>query len=359
MKIGIALQKRISALVALGEYMGEAIQAINDSTQTESKLTIACNRLKSINGFYDTVSISNALQQWHEILTEERLTNWLHLYPTLTQTLPQRVALIMAANIPLVGFHDFISILLCGHKVMIRKTKIDEILYPPIIDVLIKNNSEFEDKIEMVEGKLSGFDAIIATGSNNTNRYFQEYFGAYPNILRHNRHSVAILDGNETEADLKGLTDDMMLYYGMGCRSISKVYVPVGYDLDKIFEATALHYPDLMHNAKYADNYAYYRAYYLLHQEQFLENGSVMLMESEHEQSPISVIYYEYYKTKKQVVDKLKHMADDLQCIVCREPLSGLPTIPTGQAQAPTLTDYADGKDTLSFLTQWNTLNKK
>ena len=248
----------------------------------------------------------------------------------------------MAGNIPLVGFNDFLCVLMSGHRAIIKLSSKDNRLFIPIIEDLIKIEPRFKDDIKLVE-KVENFDAVIATGSNESYKHFEYYFKNYPTLLRKNRTSVAILTGEESLEERKALADDIFLYYGLGCRNVTKLYVPKNYDLNHLLEVF-FEYQDVILNNKYANNYDYYRAIYMMSNHNFLENGFIILKEDKALHSPVAVLNYEYYDEKESLVLQLDELKEDIQCIV------GKDFIPFGKAQQPNLEDYADGVDTLRFL---------
>jgi len=254
----------------------------------------------------------------------------------------------MAGNIPLVGFHDFLSVLISGNSVLVKLASNDKHFLPLIAKYLEYVEPSFNSKITFTEEKLTNFDAAIATGSNNTARYFDYYFGKYPNIIRKNRNSVAVITGNETENELKGLGEDIFRYFGLGCRSVSKLFVPKNYDFDNLFKAI-YEYHDIINYAKYQNNYDYNKAVYLMSEFKLLENGFLMLKEDQSYASPIASLFYEYYDDLNQLTEKLDTDTEQIQCVVSNSIENA---IPFGKTQQPSLTDYADGVDTLAFLAQ-------
>ena len=298
------------------------------------------------NGWFTQENVLFAIEGWAQQLTTEKLEQWLSVYEGAfaKAKLGQRIAIIMAGNIPLVGFHDFLSVLISGHKAIIKSSSNDKHLLPFLAKYLEYVAPEFKESIVFTEQKLENFDAVIATGSNNTARYFEYYFGKKPHIIRKNRNSVAILTGNETKEELIAFGEDVFRYYGLGCRNVSKIFVPKGYNFDKLFEAL---YPwhSIIDKAKYANNYDYNKAVYLMSLFDILENGFLMLKEDANYASPIATLFYEFYNDKSELDQKLSVEADKIQCIV------GSNKIPFGHTQKPNLSDYADGIDTISFLT--------
>jgi hypothetical protein len=252
------------------------------------------------------------------------------------------VGLVMAGNIPLVGFHDFLCIFLTGNKMMIKASSKDEVLIKHLVAQLLSWDERLIDSI-LFTPMLKGADAYIATGSNNSGRYFDYYFKKYPHIIRRNRTSVAFLNGRETPGELDRLADDVHLYFGMGCRNVTKLYVPVGYDFVPMLEAFRK-YSYFSDHHKYKNNYDYYLAISLLNNQYYMTNGSVLLLENKSVFSPIAVLNYEFYTDKKEVEKELEG-SKDIQCIC------GKGYLPFGELQQPAVTDFADGVDTMLFLT--------
>ena len=310
--------------------------------------------LVRINSFFDAKSLSQTLAHWGSLLTEEKLTSWVKTSAMTTARqgkAVKNIALIMAANIPLVGFHDLLAILITGHRALIRKTKIDEKLYAPIRFFLQKQSDFFYEKIIFIEGQIKNFDAIIATGNDNSYRYFEYYFSKYPSILRHHRNSVAILNGQETTKQLTNLGADIMDYYGMGCRSVSKIFIPEGFEIQKLLKVlpNGLRF---LNSEKYMNNYRYQKACYMMGGFVFFDNEYLILKEGEGFQSPIGVLHYEYYRDRNHLEKQLAKSSKKLQCIYSHVPAiyPGIYFSKIGTAQAPALDDYADGIDTLDFL---------
>lgn len=280
-------------------------------------------------------------------LNKNKLEEWISDYSIDYNSL-KSVGLVMAGNIPLVGFHDFISVFVSGHRSLIKLSSKDEILFPFILSLL---NDIYPTTSEVVEivGRLKNFDAIIATGSNASSVYFESYFGKYPNIIRKNRNAVAVLHGKESRQDLLNLGIDIFRYFGMGCRNVSKIYVSRNYNIE-ILLAVLHEYRDIVLHHKYKNNFDYNCALFLLNKQAFLNNGSILLKEDDQIPSRIASLHYSFYDQLSDVENELKVKADQIQCVCGDLKLSGFNTIPFGQAQCPELADYADGVDTLKFL---------
>jgi Acyl-CoA reductase (LuxC) len=258
------------------------------------------------------------------------------------QTNPKTVGLVMAGNIPLVGFHDWLCVFLSGHYSLIKPSSKDQVLIKHIITKLIEWDSETAKQSRFAE-MLKGCDAYIATGSNNSARYFEYYFNRYPHIIRRNRSSVAILTGNETVAELDKLADDVQQYYGLGCRNVTKIWVPHEYNFSPLLEALRKYNGFAEHN-KYKNNYDYQLALALLNNVFYMTNGSILLIENEVVFSPISQLNYSFYNGETSAILTNLQNNGDIQCVI------GNGFVPFGQAQSPTLNDFADGINTIRFL---------
>ncbi|MGV7107399.1 acyl-CoA reductase [Flavobacterium sp. U410] len=300
-----------------------------------------------LNGWFTKEQVVHAVQAWANALTTDNLNQWLQSYHFSDNKKPKIVGLILAGNIPLVGFHDVLSVLISGNIAKIKLSSNDQQLLKAIVKYLVALNPEFADRIQLVEGKLENFDAVIATGSNNTARYFEYYFREKPSIIRKNRNSVAVLTGKETKEDLIGLGEDIFRYFGLGCRNVSKIFIPKDYDFKTFFEAM-YEYGDIIHYEKYANNYDYNKAVFLMSNFKLLDNEFLTLKEDEGYSSPISSVFYEYYDSLDIIKDRLKNDVEKIQCIVSKNVLEQ--SIPFGKTQQPELWDYADNVDTLDFL---------
>ena len=301
---------------------------------------------QSHNGWFTPEQVYFAVQSWAEALTESNLNEWLSKYD-LSEMKPKTVALILAGNIPLVGFHDFLSVLSTGHKVLVKASSNDQHLIQFLSNYLISVDSKLSDYITFTDGKLENFDAIIATGSNNTARYFEFYFKDKPSIIRKNRNSVAVLSGKETHDDLVNLGEDIFRYFGLGCRSVSKLFVPKDYSFEGFFKAI-YEYKDIIYYEKYSNNYDYNKAVFLMSNFKLLDNEFLTLKEDTSYASPISSVFYEYYEDITDLQTRLKNEAEHIQCIVSNNMSDN--SISFGQTQQPKLWQYADNVDTLQFL---------
>jgi hypothetical protein len=310
----------------------------------------AIKEAEILNPWFNRQNVINAFSAISRNLNRSSLRLWLKDRDPelLSPQTPLNIGVIMAGNIPLAGFHDFLSILITGHKFIGKLSSRDDRLLPAIAKLISLIDEELGHNAVFTEDKLSGIDAIIATGSNNTYRYFDYYFGKYPHIFRKNRNGVAVLRGDETIDQITALGDDIFTYFGLGCRSVSKIFMPSGYNLYKFIEALEKYSYVTEHN-KYMNNYQYYRSVYLLNKIPHSDNGFLLLKQDETYHSPTGVLYYEYYQSLESLTKRLNMDKDLLQCIVS-DKISGLKTIHFGKAQFPELWDYADDIDTIDFL---------
>ncbi|MCH8535510.1 MAG: acyl-CoA reductase [Flavobacteriaceae bacterium] len=347
------LLNRKNAFIQLGNFFQTYLALQENEIYTSSnpqliKFHELLLSAKHYNAWFTLDQLKYALTSWSEVLTDAHFDQWLANYQ-LTSVQPKKVGIVMAGNIPLVGFHDFICVSLVGHYLKIKPSSNDFQLLPFIIDFLAERDDYFKNYIEIKKERLEDFDAVIATGSNNTARYFEYYFRDYPNIIRKNRNSVAVIEGDETEEELEKLGEDMFRYFGLGCRSVSKLYVPQAYDFKPFFEAI-YNYSSLLNHHKYVNNYDYNKAVYLMSQVQLLDNNFVILKEDESLSSPIGCIFYERYIDKKKLSEKLASQSDDIQCVVSKNQSVFKEVVDFGKTQQPNLWDYADNIDTLAFL---------
>ncbi len=301
---------------------------------------------QSHNGWFTPEHVLFSIQSWEKALTEDNLNQWLSNYD-FSKIEPKKVGLVLAGNIPLVGFHDFLSVLISGHDVLVKTSSNDQHLLKFLAKYLISIQPELNSKITFVEGKLEGFDAVIATGSNNTARYFEYYFKDKPSIIRKNRNSVAVLNGTETFEDLVGLGEDIFRYFGLGCRNVSKLFVPKDYNFDNFFKAM-YEYRDVIQYEKYANNYDYNKAVFLMSNFQLLDNEFLTIKEDVSYASPISSVFYEFYENLEEIKSRLNADAEQIQCVVSNNLIEN--SVAFGQTQQPKLWDYADNVDTLAFL---------
>lgn len=334
------LNNRISAFSRLGEKL-----RVNSSIPTE-----IITKAGQQNNWFTPDSISASINGLTQLLDENALEKWSDSY-SFNNVTPKKVGVIMAGNLPLVGFTDFLSIIISGHIAKIKLSSQDNILLPFLVDQLLEIEPKLASQIEFVE-QLKDVEAVIATGSDNTSRYFDYYFGKYPNIIRKNRSSCAILTGEESPDEIDQLGHDMFLYYGLGCRNISKVYFPKDYNIEHLLGNLNNH-EEVINHHKYHNNYDYNKSIYLVNRVPHYDNGFLLLTEDTSLVSPISVLFYERYDDQSHLDKLVSQHKDKIQCIVSKDAwYSG--SLPLGSAQKPSLTDYADDVDVMLFLSSLN-----
>ncbi|UUV21749.1 acyl-CoA reductase [Paenimyroides aestuarii] len=304
------------------------------------------NQLHHSNSWFKREQLEFAFKSWSDALTNDHLTKWLAAYDFQEEPL-KTIGLVLAGNIPMVGFHDILSVLISGNKALIKLSSNDELLIPVLLKYLETVEPELKNRYEITKDKLQNFDAVIATGSNNTARYFEYYFGKHPHIIRKNRNSVAVLNGNESKEDLVALGEDIFRYYGLGCRNVSKLFVPKNYNFDLFFEAMFA-FKDLIDDDKYANNYDYNKAVFLMSNFNLLDNGFMTIKEDTGYTSPISSVFYEFYDDINEVKKRLNTDKEKIQCVVSNQIIEN--SLPFGTTQTPQLWDYADNVDTMKFL---------
>lgn len=346
------VKARVEALVQLGRVMGHIGRgeawpghASGLSGPEYMELDRHVREAGIANGWATEENVRYAFSAWAQALGAEEVGRWVSAYPDLQRAhgRSMRVGVILAGNVPLVGLHDVLCVWLSGHTAHIKCSSQEPALIPALMNVLGRFEPDTADRVAFMSGKLGDVDAIIATGSDNTLRYFEYYFGHLPRLVRGSRVSVAVLDGSETEAELQALGEDVFRYFGLGCRNVTKLYVPQDFDLDRIFGAFFQWKDIILHN-KYANNYEYARALWLLDGVHFLENGFLLLREERSLPSAVATLHYERYADRSAVDAELERRAGEVQCVV------GHHAVPFGQAQHPGPGDYADGVDTLRFL---------
>ena len=326
------LQQRINILTHLQKYITG-----NDPVWMNIKVQAAENNPWFISPFIDNAIQNIALQ----FLEPSKMNTWTASYDIPEQTsIPVNIGITMAGNIPLAGFHDFLCVFISGHKQTIKLSSKDNVLLRHIAEKMKSWDPLIKDYIVFAD-MLKGCEAYIATGSNNTARYFEYYFRKYPHIIRKNRTSIAILKGDEARKQLEELADDVYMYFGFGCRNVTKIYVPFDYDFLPLLESFKK-YDDLIENHKYKHNYDFNLAMQMMNQKFYMTNGSLILSENPSVFSPISQLHYAFYNKPEEVYSTLN--PEEIQCI------TGTGKIPLGAAQSPGLSDYADGIDTMKFL---------
>lgn len=313
------------------------------SNLSEAEISSLCANAKLKNGWFTEESVKNALNGITHMLEKEKLKRWAGDYPT-NPLIPNIVGVIMAGNIPLVGFHDVLCVLFSGNFAALKPSSSDLFLTQKIIEWIVEIEPRFKKNIE-IRQKLTGIEALIATGSDNTARYFEYYFRDVPKVIRKNRTSVALLTGKETDEEKVNLGKDIFSYFGLGCRNVSKIYTPRGYDIRELLSHFE-NYSDIIHHHKYANNYDYYKAIYLVNKTPHLDTGFLLVTNSDELVSPISNLYHQEYEDVETLTTLLTTQNEKIQCVV------GHDFLPFGTTQRPELWDYADNVDTMKFLTE-------
>ena len=324
-------ERLIAALEQLGQWMA----------QDDPALGAVIAKARHQNAWFTEPEVRHALRQWSSLLQKEKLNEWLEPYPVTME--PLTIGVVNAGNIPLVGFHDLLAVLVSGNRYQGKNASDDSILLPYLVERLIGFEPDLASWISFVP-RLQHYDAVIATGSNNSARYFHYYFSSVPHVIRKNRNGVAVLDGKETTEQLQALGEDVFRYFGLGCRSVSHLFLPEEVDFSKLFGAFESH-ADIFNHHKYANNVEYYRAVLTLKKVPFLDNGFLLVKKDDQLASPVSILNYSFYSDKEAVQKVLAEKSDLIQCVVSSSHL------PFGTTQSPALDDYADGVNTLEFLT--------
>ena len=344
------INSRIKLLSKLGRFFSDYLK--KNKNEFDDRIFKFIDKkveeVKYQNSFFDFENITNCFEYWGKHLNEKNLKK-LKTKDKIEN--PKNILIIMAGNIPLVGFHDFLCVFISGHRSIIKKSSKDSILYNLIFDLLLSWEPKFKNCFKIIEKVNLEIDAVIATGNNTSTYFFEKYFKKYPKIIRKNRNSVAILNGNESQKDLKKLMKDIFLYYGLGCRSVSKIFIPENYNLDKIFKAS-IDWKKLINNNSYYNNYNYNKSVFLLNSEKFYDNGLVILKESKKLGSPISVLYYEKYDSLYKLKKYLDANRDKLQCVVSNNLVKN--STKFGMTQSPALLEFADNVNTVDFLLKVN-----
>ena len=341
------LNKRISVIEKLGKYLCK----IDLKEKKYKDLSLCINKTYNHNNWFTIENQLIALKEWGKILNKKSLKSWLNKYLINEKKSIKIIGLVLAGNIPIVGFHDILCILITGNIAKIKKSSSDPYLIPFLLNKLCEFDQVFEKSVVFTDKKFSKIDMIIATGSNNSSRYFDYYFSHIPNIIRKNRSGIAVLDGNETKSEIDLLVTDILTYYGLGCRSVSKLFLPINYDIDIIFKSLYSH-SKIINSKKYSNNYQYYKTLFLMNKISFLENGFFILKEDNSYNSPVSCLNYEFYtdlnKLKKKIIDD----SDLIQCVSTNLNIQN--SFPLGSLQSPSLSDYADNIDTIKFILSRN-----
>lgn len=335
----MTLEQRLDTLAQLGEHLlgkDEYLEAVMARTKYHNPWFTIENQEKAVKAIAT------------QFLQKEKLEKWVGGYEMKEPGTSKWVGLVMAGNIPLVGFHDVLSVFVSGHKSRIKLSEKDQYLLPYFIKLMTQFNGEAAGYFEVVN-RMSDMDVVIATGSNNSSRYFEAYFGKYPHIIRRNRNAIAILDGTESKEEVQNLGRDIFRFFGLGCRNVSKIYLPKGYKIEGLMEQ--LHdYRDLIRHDKYKNNFDYNLALVMMNRTKYWNNGCVILTESESIASRIAMLHFEEYDDLGILSNELQKRRDEIQVIVSKSPVEGIPSVGFGEAQSPTLNDYPDGVDVMEFL---------
>ncbi|MCF8366912.1 MAG: hypothetical protein K9H16_14080 [Bacteroidales bacterium] len=345
------LTNRIAAFAKLGEIL------LHPEAEKFPGFGNEVNELKHLietswhtNAWFTPENVTSALKSLGYSLRLPQIEKWVNKYPlkTFEQYSDKVVAVVMAGNIPLVGFHDYLCVMISGFRFLGKLSSDDARLLPHIHKILQKIEPGFKGRAEFTNDRLENFNAVIATGSNNTARYFEYYFAKYPHIIRKNRNGVAVISGRESDEELAALGDDIFSYFGLGCRNVSKIFVPENYQYDSLFRAIEK-YKGVNAHYKYMNNYDYNKSIFLINSVAHLDNGFLLITESTSIPSPISVLHFQTYTDLQKLKHELMIQAENIQCIVCADNTFGN-SIPPGKTQKPALMDYADNVDTIHFL---------
>jgi len=340
--LGLIIEKIAKEEELIGYELG-----ITDNEYQKLKQTVEVQQQK--NAWFTKENVQKSLNAIASLLNKDKLETWTQNYTFASS--PKKVAIIMAGNIPIVGFHDMLCVVLSGHCAICKMSSNDNTLLPVIVEVLRLLSPQLNERIVCVNGTIGEVDAVIATGSNNSSLYFEQYFGKYPHIFRKNRTSIAILNGTESLSELTDLGADILDYFGLGCRNVSHLIVPKNYKFPKFIQAIATYQNIIFHN-KYANNYDYNKAIYLMNKIPIIDNGFLLLRETQDIHSPLSVVNYHFYENQQEVENYLQKHKNSIQAIV------GHNYIPFGKIQMPTLTDYADNVNTMEWLSSLNTYSR-
>jgi len=328
------IEERKKAFTGLGAYVSQMSDDLPSDWMSD---------IRAENPWFTEKSVKKALDGVAYMLRPDKLDIWLDRYHLASEE-PRVVGIVMAGNIPLVGFHDLLCVLLSGHVAAVKLSSKDRFLMEKIIASLTDMAPSLRKNITAVD-RLNHVDAVIATGSDNTARYFEYYFRKKPHVIRKNRTSVAVLNGKESSEELALLGDDIFSYFGLGCRNISKIYTPEGFDVREIFPFWEKYASSIHHN-KYKNNYDYYKSIFLVNQDPHLDTGFLLVKSAEELVSPTSVLYHQTYINQETLKQHLNGEKEKIQCVV------GHANIPFGQTQIPEPWDYADGVNVLAFLSQ-------
>lgn len=330
-------------LITIFSELGAQLQQPNDQLQ------MLIQQEQFHNAWFTPANVERAILSIGQMLNADALKIWLDKYDPTESAEEKKVGLILAGNIPLVGFHDVLCVVATGHHALIKASTQDARLVRHVLNMLATIDARFSGKYTFVD-RLKDFDAIIATGSDNSSRYFEYYFGKVPHIIRKNRNSITVITGDETTEEMNLLGHDIFDYFGLGCRNVSKLLIPQGYDIGTFFRPIETYQPIINHH-KYNNNYDYNKSIYMVNSEKHFDNGFLLLKESEGLASPLAVLYYEYYDTIADAEAIINANSEKVQCVVCISPLKlNTQVVKPGESQQPQLWDYADGVDTMEFL---------
>lgn len=332
----------------------EALQHLSSAIGSNHPLLEAhIHRTSFHNPWFEKANYWKSLDALKQhMLSPSILEKWCRTYQfPVTPDYIKTIGLIFAGNIPLVGFHDFLTVYLSGHRAKVKLSGKDPYVFPAVLQILSEIDPEVQERIRIVD-KLQSFDAVIATGSANTNRYFRKYFADYPSILRSNRTSVAVLDGGETKEELQGLAHDIFDFFGLGCRNVTKLFVPEGYNFEPLMEEMKA-FSTIMNNIKYRNNYDYNLSIELLNKSDIISTDFVLLKnDTESLSSPVGMVYYDTYLDQVEMLSGLSRRSDQLQTVVGNYEATGVSRTDFGKTQQPGLFDYPDGEDLGHFLFQ-------
>jgi len=337
----ISKSQRYNALAALGSFLTDP--------ESAPELESWANQAYFKNNWFTPENVLFSLKAIGDTLLQpQALRNWAESYDPAG--IRQKVGVVMAGNIPAVGFHDALCVLISGHHLMVRPSSDDYVLIRLLLDKLCQIEPAFRECIVFVE-RINEAEAYVATGSDNTARYFEYYFARKPHVIRKNRTSVAVLTGEESPDQLAAFGEDIFRYFGLGCRNVSKVWVPSGYGFSALYEALEPYRARMADHHKYFNNYEYNKSVLLVNGAAHFDNGFLLIQKNESLVSPLSVLYYDEYVSREEVSEALTRTPDKIQCVVSA-PGTGIPGVPFGQSQRPGLYDYADGVDLMRFLSK-------
>ncbi len=332
------LEERIKVLIALGDHFKDP----------DASFGIKLKEAEAKNPWFTRENIMTALGAIESAFLKPEFLSAFSARYQLTGTNSRVVGLVMAGNIPMVGFHDLLCVFLSGHKALVKYSEKDNVLIPHLVQLMIKTDPRAAKYFQSTD-RLRGFDAIIATGSNNSARYFEYYFGKYPHIIRRNRNGVGVVHKGISTDDLYLLGKDVFSYFGLGCRNVSKLYIEEGFDLPVLMDNWT-QFNDITQHNKYKNNFDYTYALYLLNKEEFYSNDCLIVKPDVMIPSRIASVHYEYYSNEAALQSALENASDAIQCVVSGRPELYSDGVHFGESQTPRLDQFADGVDTMAFL---------